>query len=72
MLNTTCLKSYKPNGKNRQKKQSEGVRYCQKYTPTDCFFGDFCLLGRQKERWCIQELCGMYFFCQSVFSHHGL
>jgi len=53
------LKAYKriikllsPSGQNRQKKQSEGVRfyyfgtqntvpYCQKYTPTDCFLGDF-------------------------------
>jgi len=45
------LSLFYPSGQNRQN-QSEGVRfcklgtqntmpYCQKYTPTCCFFGDF-------------------------------
>jgi len=45
------LQGWSASGQNRQK-QSEGVcfcyfdtqntvPYCQKYTPTDCFFGDF-------------------------------
>jgi len=40
-----------PNGQNRQKKQSEGIRrskcsaICQKYTPTDCFFAHWIAIG---------------------------
>jgi len=30
-----------PVGKITKKKTSLKVSYCQKYTPTDCFFGDF-------------------------------
>jgi len=33
------------------KKQFEGVRFCsfEKYTPTDCFFGDFAYWGENKK-----------------------
>jgi len=37
-----CLDSLLyPSGQNRQKNTEGAVPYCQKYTPTDCFFGEF-------------------------------
>jgi len=38
-----------PSGQSRQKNSLKEcvntVSYCQKYTPTDCFFRGFCPLG---------------------------
>jgi len=40
------------------------VSYCQKYTPTDCFFGDFCPLGwRISRKWAsVRRKCMLLLF----------